>query len=297
MELITSHDWVPEISSRLNAAQDLNTLLCLIPEIWRHRRYEGVVPHCINAARYRANQLTPRETVAAVDAEGLVYAASFKLKPKDVPDCITGMLRKIYKDTGPDSFIVSFDSDRRIKREKYPEYKSKREANPDVEEAKKLTIEELQSKGIQVEIHEGWEADDVLGSIAFQSQVVGDTCILVTTDSDLWQVLGADVTMYDRKKQQHHSAMWLKSEHRITGSQAVDWLVLVGKNDIKGARAIGPDKASKLLEAYGDIPNILNGDITQKQREAIEKLDICRLRNIHSVNRELPVRRARWSAK
>lgn len=294
LDTLTKDEWIPILSKPFSEATNVNDILRGIGELWRYRKFEGVVPHCLNAARYRARQLAPQDTVVAVDAEGLIYAASHKREPKDVPDRVLGVLREIWKDTSPRSFIVTLDSDRRAKREMYSEYKASKKPDPAVEEAKRLTIDKLRESGIQLEIHDGWEADDVLGSIAFQSQVIGDACTLVTTDKDMWQTLGANVSMYGYLKKNHMTAQWLLSKHRIRASQAVDWLSLVGKNDVPGAAGVGADTASKLLEAHGDIPGILASDLTPRKREAIEALDLKRLREIHTLNRTLPIERARY---
>lgn len=298
---LTRDDWVPMICRSFMDLESLNELYKMLGIIWELRKFEGVTTKCLDAARYRANQMcSDRGSTTVVDGESFLFAAGWACKDKveQIPECVVGMLKNVWRETKPFHFIVSFDSDRRIKREKFPEFKSDRkpDATRDkIESAKPDVIEFVRSKNIQVEVWDGHEADDVLASVSLQCQLLGDTCVMVTEDKDCWQALGPNTTIYSRNKNAFYGLPWLKSTHKISPAQVVDWLVLVGKNGVKGADKIGEQTASEYLSAYGDFHEILLADITPKKREAMESLDYWKLREIHTLERTLPVGRNRYA--
>lgn len=300
MEQMTRDDWIPMICRSFMDLNDLNELYKMLNTIWELRKYEGVTSKCLDAARYRANQMcSDRGSTTVVDGEGLLFTAAWACKhdPKKIAECVVGMLKTLWRETKPFHFIVSFDSDRRIKREKFPEFKSDRKQDPvrDIAESMKHEVEEfVRSKNIQVEVWDGYECDDVLATVAMQCQILGDTCVMVTEDKDCWQALGPGTTIYSKEKNAYYGTQWLKATHKITPAQVVDWLVLVGKNGVKGADKIGKQIASDLLSAYGSIHDIPLETLTPKKQEAIKSLDYWRLHEIHSLERGLPIGRSKY---
>ncbi len=301
MTEMTRDDWVPMISKGFMQCTDMNQLLLKLRLIVQLRRYEGVIPYCVDAARYRAKQLEPDPGVTTVvDGEGVLHAAGFACqKIENTPTAVIDMLRKIWKATLPAHFIVAFDDDRRIRREKFPEFKANRKPNPkkdEIEAIKPDVIQQVAEKGIQVEVAEGYEADDVLATVATQCQLLGHECIMATEDKDCWQALGPGTTIYSRSKEAFYGVQWLKAEHKITPAQAVDWLVFVGKNGVPHPEKIGPETASDFLEAYGSFLGTLESDkLTPAKRKAMEAVDYWKLREIHTLNRELQIGRNKYS--
>lgn len=301
MSPLTRDEWVPAINQRLMACQDCNSVLMTLPEIIELRRFEGVIPYCADAARYRMSQLDRNPGLTTVvDGEGLLYAAGFAVQNlKDTASCVLDMLRKIWKATKPVHFLVAFDDERRIRREMFPEFKADRKPNPRkeaIDAIKPEVIDEVRGNKIQVEIADGYEADDVLASVASQCQILGIECVMATEDKDCWQALGPRTTIYSRKNDAFLGVQWLKTNHKISPQQAIDWLVLVGKNGMPHPKGIGEDTASDLLQAYGTFQGILDSDkITPAKRTAMEAVDYWKLREVHTLNRSLPIGRAKYS--
>lgn len=301
MNEMTRDEWVPMISKEFMQCTDMNQLLLKLHLIVQLRRFEGVIPYCVDAARYRAKQLEPNPGVTTVvDGEGVLYAAGFACqKVENTPTAVIDMLKKIWKATLPTHFIVAFDDERRFKREKFPGFKADRKPNPkklEIDAIKPQVIDLVRSKNIQTEVIEGYEADDVLATVATQCQLIGHECVMATEDKDCWQALGPNTTIYSRSKDAFYGAQWLKSEHKITPAQAVDWLVLVGKNGVPHPEKIGPETASDLLEAYGSFLQILESDkLTPAKRKAMEAVDYWKLREIHTLNRELSIGRNKYT--
>jgi 5'-3' exonuclease len=294
---LTSDYWVPELNRSIWACTDVNSLLQVIPSLIDLRRFEGVFPACAIEARKQMYALGGSGGVTTViDGEGLLFRAGFACRDvKDTASSVISILRKIWKATLPRHFIVAFDDERRIKRELFPEYKSDRKPDPkkqEIEAIKPEVIDAVLDNHVQVEISDGFEADDIIASVSAQCQILDQECVIVGTDHDFWQCLGPKTTIYNRKDEMFLGTQWLKSQHKITPAQAIDWLVLTGKNGIPGAHCIGPDTASRLLEAYGTFHDILSStSLTPAKRAAIEAIDYWRLRQIHSLNRTIPVLR------
>lgn len=301
MNQLTRDEWVPAINQRLMACQDCNSVLKVLPLIVDLRRFEGVWSYCADAARYRMRQLDTHPGLTAVaDGEGLLYAAGFAVQNlKDTANCVLDMLRKIWKATRPVHFIVAFDDERRIRREIFPEFKTDRKPNPRkeaIDAIKPEVIDKVRGNMLQVEIAEGWEADDVLASVASQCQILGAECVMATEDKDCWQALGPNTTIYSRKNDAFYGTQWLSTNHKISPQQAIDWLVLTGKNGLPHPKGIAGDTASDLLQAYGTFQGILDSDkLTPVKRSAMEAVDYWRLREAHTLNRSLPIGRAKYS--
>ena len=302
MSVMTRDEWVPMINQQFMACQDMNELLVQLELIIALRRFDGVMPYCVDAARYRARQLDKHPGLTTVvDGEGLLYKAGFGCqKIENTPKAVLDMLRKIWKATLPVHFIVAFDDERRIKRERFPEFKPEKKKDPKKEainQIKPEVVQAVRSSGLQVEIAEGYEADDVLASVATQCQLLGYECVMATYDSDCWQALGPNTTIYNKDQDAFRGVPWLKSEHKITPHQVVDWLVMTGKNDVPHPEKIGPGIASDLLSAYGSFQGALESDgLTEAKRKAMESVDYWRLREIHTLNRNLPIGRLKYQA-
>jgi 5'-3' exonuclease len=298
---MTAHDWVPMLLGEIGNCNDMNELTLKTELVATLNKFEGVVNSCVAAIRNRANELWPyRGNTVAVDGEGLLYTAGFASKEiTGIEKRTLSMLRSIWTATEPYHFIVAFDSDRRIKREKFPGYKNSRAGDPkrdEIESYKPAIIDQLRGSGVQVEVVDGYESDDVLASLAMHCQIMGDECTLATEDSDCWQALGPKTAIYSRINEEFRGAQWLMSKHRITPGQAIDWLVMVGKNDVPGVDGVGKETASKFLESYGTFHNTLLSDkLTPAKRTALEAIDYWTTRELHTLTRTLPIGRTKYS--
>lgn len=103
---------------------------------------------------------------------------------------------------------------------------------------------------------EKFEADDVLASLAVTYALSGDKVVIVSRDKDLFQLLGPSTTTFWASE--FFSRETLFSRYAVEPTSWVDWLCLVGKNDIPGASGIGEIYASKLLSMFGTYMNCLD---------------------------------------
>lgn len=282
-------NWTSDIAKAIDATDDTVSLTKYIPELWHWRYYKDALKYAMPRAREKMERLHAGYTglvVVAVDISGIFHAC---LHNKKLCKGVYEKMRWIYKDVEPDVFIIAADGGRS------KEWKESRDPHPPeydemVAECKQYFL----SKGIQWEEHEGREADDVMASIAFTCQVLGCQCVLVTEDSDLYQVLGSKTAIYSRVKRVYKNADWLTSKYSITPRQWVDWLCLVGgKNDVPGCPGIGKETAGPLLNAYQDVDGIHKAAemLKPKQREGILEWwpSYPECRRYHLIERDVPV--------
>lgn len=135
-----------------------------------------------------------------------------------------------------------------------------------------------------------YESDDIMASFGLTASILGDSTILETTDKDTWQTLGPLVSSHSKGRK--FTVKTLMEEHKIKPSQAIDWLCLVGKNNVKGCHGIGEKKASEYLEKYGTVNDIIDQiPRTPKLGESLDEFAprYELLKRVHTLNKFLPI--------
>ena len=176
------------------------------------------------------------------------------------------MLRRLLDETDPDAVAIAFDKKAPTFRHKmYAGYKSNRKGMPP-ELAQQLPVlqELLTDLGYSIVSCEGWEADDILGTLARACEESGSTCLIATGDRDSLQLVSEktsvryaatkfgqpQVTVYDMEK--------LKEEYGVTPAQMIDLKAIQGDTSdcIPGVAGIGPKGAGELVQKYGSVEYI-----------------------------------------
>ena len=174
------------------------------------------------------------------------------------------------------------------RREKHVGYKESRDEK---EEGFRESVQKLQGKLDNVAFVDGWEADDCMASIAFRAKLRKQACTIVTDDKDLWQVIGNGVTLYPPRKHEIQSEDWLRAKHSITPKQVVDWLCLVGKDDVPSCKGIAEKTASELLKKYGSFLNVVDDaeHLTEAKRNKVLgfREDYWLARELHTLKKDL----------
>ena len=236
-----------------------------------------------------------------VDAYALIYRAYYafinrpltnsKGENTSAPFGFTRFLLDIREDFEPDYLAIVFDAGTSFREEVFPEYKATREKMPDDLRASLSYIREI-VEGFHDPVVEldGYEADDVIGTLALQAADAGLEAVIVSGDKDLYQLVRPGVHLMNpgRGGATGVEAEWVTEEtaHEkfgIPAEQVTDYLALVGdsSDNVPGAPGIGPKTAVKLLEKYGSLEAMLQDaeNISGKRaREALtEKADQVRL--------------------
>lgn len=140
----------------------------------------------------------------------------------------------------------------------YPAYKSTRPKRTPEEEAalraqREAAIASLRQWGARVRWAEGWEADDVLATIATKAREEGFSVTVISGDKDLAQLLPLGIRLHDTKNE--ITAETIRERFGVTPEQVVDYLSLAGDgtDDVPGVKGMGPKTAAKLLCEHGSM--------------------------------------------
>jgi DNA polymerase-1 len=174
-----------------------------------------------------------------------------------------------------------------FRHELFPDYKAHRPPTPpELKEQLALLPDLADAFRMPVLRIAGYEADDVLGTLARRGDEHGLSVRLATRDKDLDQVLSERVSTWDPLGGRLRGPAELLSERGIRPDQVADWLAMVGDSadNITGIRGVGPKGAQQLLERFGDLDGLLDQrqELTGKRKEHVHafverKELVCRL--------------------
>ncbi|MCV7299937.1 DNA polymerase I [Mycobacterium barrassiae] len=204
----------------------------------------------------------------------------------------TAMLINLLRDEQPTHIAAAFDVSRQTFRlEKYPEYKAGRSATPDEFRGQiDITKEVLGALGITVLAEPGYEADDVIATLATQAENEGYRVLVVTGDRDSLQLVSDDVTvLYPRKgvsELTRFTPEAVLEKYGLTPQQYPDFAALRGdpSDNLPGIPGVGEKTATKWIAEYGSLQALVDKVDTVKGKVG----DALRA-NLSSVvlNREL----------
>jgi len=204
-----------------------------------------------------------------IDGNSQAYQAYYAIKsdftaPDGLPtNAIYGftlMLLKILREKKPDYVVVAFDTPAPTFRHKaYTDYKAQRKGMPDdlaiqLDWIRKV-LDAYRIKSVAIP---GYEADDVLGTLARAAADEGLTAVIVTRDKDALQLLGDNVLIWDNRKDEFYSAADLQREMEIRPSQVVDMMAFSGdvSDNVPGIPGVGPKTALTLIQKYGSFDEV-----------------------------------------
>ena len=193
----------------------------------------------------------------------------------------TNTLVEVLEKENPTHIAVAFDpSTPTFRNEIYEEYKANREEMPeDIQRSIPYIKEILQAFNIPIILKEGYEADDVIGTLAHKAKDQGFETYMMTPDKDYGQLLEEGIYIYKPKRSGSQEAEIL-DKNKICErfnierpEQIIDIMALMGdkSDNIPGVPGIGEKTAIKLISRYGSIENIYKSinDIQGKQKEKL----------------------------
>ncbi|WP_224362031.1 DNA polymerase I [Hyalangium versicolor] len=204
-----------------------------------------------------------------IDASSFIFRAYHAIPPlttsKGVPTNavlgFTRMLLKAIKDLQPTHLALAFDKESRAERQKIdPNYKAHREAPPeDLLPQFDLIRRVVEALNVPVLEVAGWEADDVIGTLAKRAKAEGFCVQVVTGDKDFIQIVDEDVRLFDPMKDVHTGPAEVKEKLGIEPKQMRDYLALVGDavDNVPKVPGIGPKTATELIQQFGDVDTLL----------------------------------------
>jgi DNA polymerase I len=194
----------------------------------------------------------------------------------------TRTLLEVLENKRPTHIAVSFDlPGGTFRNEMYPEYKANRDAQPEqITAALPYIFKIIQGMNIPILVKAGFEADDVIGTIAKKAEKAGFKVYMMTPDKDYGQLVSNDVFMYKPARSGNDAEVWGEKEvcenwNIKRPEQVIDILGLQGDSvdNIPGVPGIGPKTAAILLEKYDNLENILahTHELKGKQKDSLEQ--------------------------
>jgi DNA polymerase I len=176
----------------------------------------------------------------------------------------------------PDHFVIARDAGMdTVRRENFAEYKANRPSAPDdLKRQIGATQEFAAAMGIPAYIVPGYEADDIIYTIALDRAAQGDDVTIVSSDKDLKQLLSPRICTLDTMKKIRTTEHSFREEMGFEPEHFLDYLSLIGdaSDNIPGVAGIGPKTADKLIKQYKTLENIydhldeIGGKVVDKLR-------------------------------
>ncbi|MCR5607288.1 MAG: DNA polymerase I [Treponema sp.] len=222
-----------------------------------------------------SNELFNADTVYILDSYGLIYREYFAFLTHPLTNekgenvsAVFGFfrnIRNILKNYNPRYMVAAFDSKTpTFRHEMYEAYKATRNKTPDDLHAQVAWIEDiLKTLGIPTIRCDGYEADDIIASIASKCEKENISCKILSGDKDLMQLVGKSTTIL--KPSKSSSGGWEEcdkdgviAEWGVEPEQMLDMLSLMGDtaDNIPGVQGVGFKTAAKLLNEYKSLDNI-----------------------------------------
>ncbi len=219
-----------------------------------------------------------------IDAHGLCYRAYYAVKSLtnfkgQATNAVFGfcnILRKLLRDLNPTHIAVCFDVGKDTHRsKKFADYKAQRQAMPDDLVSQMSMIHDLvKAFNIPIYQQEGYEADDMMASLAKKFASPVTEVVIVTEDKDMSQLVGGAVKIYSSRQEKLIGHQEVKEKFGVTPSQITDYIALAGdaSDNIPGVYGIGEVGARKLIEQFESIEGIYQHIDQVKPAKLQEKL-------------------------
>ena len=194
-------------------------------------------------------------------------------------------LNEVLTKEDPTYIGVAFDHGKTFRHDAFPAYKAQREETPeDIKASVPIIKDILRAYKIPILQADGFEADDIIGTIAIQAGEKGIDTYMLTPDKDYGQLIRKNVKMY---RPQHGGGYEILGEKEIaqkygisSSTQIIDLLALMGDSadNFPGCPGVGEKTAAKLINQFGSVENLLNntsqlkGKLKEKVENAVEDI-------------------------
>lgn len=253
-----------------------------------------------------------RPRLLLVDGHSMAYRAFYALPAENFATTtgqttnavfgFTSMLINLMRDEQPTHMAVAFDVSRKsFRTDEYPEYKAGRDKTPDEFKSQVPLIREvLSALEITTLEKEGFEADDLIATLAQQGTEAGYEVLVISGDRDTFQLVNPHVTvLYPRKGVSDLMRMTpdaVEARYGVSPQRYPDMAALVGEtsDNLPGVPGVGDKTAAKWITKYGDLDGIIagidgiGGKVGQNLRDHLEQVMLNRRLNALLTDVELP---------
>ena len=209
-------------------------------------------------------------------------------------------LNEVLTKEKPTHIGVAFDHGKTFRHDAFPDYKAQREETPeDIKLSVPLIKQVLEAMRIPILQVDGFEADDIIGTVATRFGADGIDTFMLTPDKDYGQLIGPNVFMY---RPRHGGGYEIIGEKEVgekygipTPAQVIDLLALMGDSadNFPGCPGVGEKTAAKLINQFGSIDNMLQhtDEIKGKLREKVENAveDIKMSKFLATIRTDVPM--------
>ena len=250
--------------------------------------------------------VSSRPTLYLIDGSAYIYRAFFALPPLNNSKGLqtnavygfTTTLMKIIREHQPQGLAVAFDEPGpTLRHETYKAYKAQRPPMPEAMSGQIPYIHRIvDAMNIPVVKLAGYEADDLIGTLACQAERAGYDVVIVTGDKDMFQLLAPHIRIYDPVKSKWFGEAECRARFGVEPARVVEVMGLMGDStdNIPGVRGIGEKTAIKLITEFGTIDELLRrlDDVTPPRIKTllVEQADNARLsRTLATIDTQSPV--------
>ena len=241
-----------------------------------------------------------------IDGHSLIYRAYFAIRglstsqglPTNAIYGFTNMLLKVVRERQPDYLAVVFDAKGPTQRHlDYEEYKADRPEMPDALQLQLPYIHQMvEAFRIPIILKEGYEADDLIGTLARGAERQGCEVTIVSGDKDMFQLITPHVRVYDTMKDRVYGLSDVQERFGVEPERVIEVMGLMGDSidNIPGVPGIGEKTAVILIQRFGTIENLLS-HLDQVERPKLReslaaKASLARMsRQLATIQTECPI--------
>ena len=235
-----------------------------------------------------------KENLILIDGSSFLFRAYHAVPPLTNPQGeptnaiygVSNMLRKLISDYKSDYITVVFDAPgKTFRNDLYDQYKAHRPPMPDDLRVQIQPLHDLiRAMGLPLIMESGVEADDVLGALAQHAAQQGFNVIISTGDKDMAQLVTEDIILENTMSNTRLDIQGVIDKFGVRPEQIIDYLALMGdsSDNIPGVPKVGPKTASKWLEQYQTLENLvanadkITGKIGENLRASLEQLPLAK---------------------
>ncbi|MGR8947038.1 MAG: DNA polymerase I [Gammaproteobacteria bacterium] len=245
-------------------------------------------------ASNQPSQTGPRSKLVLVDGSSYLFRAFHALpaltnsnhEPTGAIHGVIAMLKRLVEDYQPERLGVVFDpKGKTIRNDWYPEYKANRPTMPDeLRQQIKPLHEIVEALGFPLIIVDGYEADDVIGTLARRAAEQDFDVVISTGDKDMAQLVSDQITLINTMDNSVLDQDGVVDKFGVKPEQIIDYLTLIGDkvDNIPGVPKVGPKTAVKWLDEYQSLDNLLanaaeiKGKVGENLRDTVSDLPMSK---------------------